>query len=77
MTQSEAPGPQAVFVESGKRYLWCACRYSRQQPFCDGSHQAMDKTPVSFEAKRSEWVWLCGCKRTRTPPLCDGTHASS
>jgi len=28
-----------VFVESGKRYSWCSCGFSKNQPFCDGTHK--------------------------------------
>lgn len=66
--------PYAVPVEAGKRYFWCACGQSSDQPFCDGSHKTTGFTPVRFEAERDEWVWFCGCKQTGTPPLCDGTH---
>jgi len=67
-------GPYPVEVEAGKSYLWCACGHSATQPFCDGSHSGTGFTPVRFDAKNSETVWLCGCKRTRTKPFCDGTH---
>jgi CDGSH-type Zn-finger protein len=67
-------GPYPVDVEAGKSYLWCACGHSATQPFCDGSHAGTGFTPIKFEAKNSETVWLCGCKRTRNKPFCDGTH---
>jgi CDGSH-type Zn-finger protein len=67
-------GPYPVEVEAGKNYLWCACGHSATQPFCDGSHSGTGFTPVRFDAKNTETVWLCGCKRTRTKPFCDGTH---
>ena len=67
-------GPYPVEVEAGKSYLWCACGMSKDQPFCDGSHAGSGFTPIRFEAKDSETVWLCGCKRTSDKPFCDGTH---
>jgi CDGSH-type Zn-finger protein len=66
--------PYGVTVEAGKRYVWCACGRSANQPFCDGSHKGTGLTPVPFTAAASEEVWLCGCKSTGARPFCDGTH---
>jgi CDGSH-type Zn-finger protein len=66
--------PYGITVEAGKRYFWCACGRSANQPFCDGSHQGTGLTPVPFTAAASEEVWLCGCKQTSGKPFCDGTH---
>ena len=58
-------------------YLWCACGRSKNQPFCDGSHQGSGFQPVKFTIKprgKPQTVWLCGCKRAKTLPFCDGTH---
>ena len=29
-------------VEEKKRYALCTCKYSRNPPFCDGSHKGLD-----------------------------------
>ena len=68
-------GPYAVEVEQGKRYFWCTCGRSANQPFCDGSHKGTDFKPLSFTAEESKKVFLCGCKHTQNPPFCDGNHA--
>ena len=68
--------PYAVEVEAGETYYWCACGHSKNQPFCDGSHQGTGFEPVVFTAEKSETAYLCGCKRTANKPLCDGTHTS-
>lgn len=57
-------------------YWWCACGRSKNQPFCDGSHQTTAFTPVKLEIAERKQVALCGCKRTGTQPFCDGTHRS-
>ena len=78
MAEPESPqkAPYAVDVEAGETYYWCACGKSKNQPFCDGSHQDTDFTPVAFTAEKSEKVYFCGCKKSANPPLCDGTHNS-
>jgi len=66
--------PYAVEVTAGKKYWWCACGKSAKQPFCDGSHQGTEFTPVTFEAAATKTVYFCGCKATAKAPLCDGSH---
>jgi|Marorgknorr_s2lv_1036017.scaffolds.fasta_scaffold14839_2 CDGSH-type Zn-finger protein len=59
-----------------KKYAWCACGDSSNQPFCDGSHMKREKfSPVIFENEKEGSIALCGCKQTGNPPYCDGTHA--
>jgi CDGSH-type Zn-finger protein len=66
--------PYGVDVEKGKTYYWCACGRSKNQPYCDGSHQGTGIEPVAFTAEETEKAWLCGCKKSANPPFCDGTH---
>ena len=70
----KAPFP--VDVTAGKKYFWCACGKSTNQPFCDGSHSDTEFTPVAYEADKDRTLYFCGCKRTAGAPLCDGTHSS-
>ena len=67
--------PSAVQFTQGELYLWCRCGKSRNQPFCDGTHNGSKNKPLLCEAKRTATVKLCNCKRTGTPPFCDNTHA--
>ncbi|WP_455222388.1 CDGSH iron-sulfur domain-containing protein [Kaarinaea lacus] len=71
---SPRKAPYAVEVEEGKTYYWCACGRSKNQPFCDGSHQGTGFEPVGFTAEKTDTVYLCGCKKTGNKPFCDGTH---
>ena len=57
-----------------KKYAWCACGDSSNQPFCDGSHKVTDITPLPFTVEESKEKMLCRCKQTANPPYCDGSH---
>lgn len=69
-----------VELVGGKRYLWCACGYSKNQPFCDGTHLwsrfrlKIKQHPAFFKAEKDGPASLCLCKQTKKPPYCDGTH---
>ena len=67
--------PFTVAVEEGKEYWWCSCGNSKNQPFCDGSHQDTEFEPVQYTAEETGTVFFCGCKHTGSKPLCDGTHS--
>ncbi len=67
-------GPYQVELEEGKRYFWCRCGRSQNQPFCDGSHKGTGIEPHAFVADSSGTANLCGCKQTDDAPFCDGTH---
>lgn len=68
--------PYAVELEAGKKYFWCACGLSKNQPFCDGSHKGSGITPTAFTADQTDTAFLCGCKHTANAPYCDGTHTT-
>ena len=68
-----AKQPAVLPLDPGT-YYWCQCGRSRDQPFCDGSHQGTGIEPVEFSLSETQEVALCQCKQTKTPPYCDGTH---
>jgi len=78
-----AKQPIQVELEAGKNYFWCTCGHSKTQPFCDGSHSAVNKAlaegeskfaPLKFAPEKSGAQWLCQCKQTGNAPFCDGSH---
>ncbi len=74
--EAESPqmSPYMVQVEGGKRYFWCSCGRSKNQPFCDGSHEGTSFQPVEFTPESDSTVSFCGCKKTDDEPYCDGSH---
>ena len=66
--------PYFVDVKKGKKYAWCSCGLSKQQPFCNGSHKSTSFKPFVITAEKEEAIFFCGCKHTKTPPYCDGSH---
>ena len=43
--------PTYMELEKGKSYLWCSCGLSKEQPFCDQSHQGTQFKPVRYIAQ--------------------------
>lgn len=66
--------PYYYKLVAGKRYFWCSCGRSRNQPFCDGSHEGTSFQPLPYRAEAEAEVLFCGCKHSRSAPYCDGTH---
>ncbi len=66
--------PQAVELKAGETVWWCSCGRSKDQPFCDGSHQGSEFAPIEFTADKDGKFFFCLCKRSATQPLCDGSH---
>jgi len=76
MTEPVIAAKQPVVMElDAGTYHWCTCGRSAGQPFCDGSHQGTDFTPMAFTVEEKKKVALCACKHTGNPPFCDGAHA--
>ncbi len=66
--------PKPVELKKGETVWWCTCGRSKNQPFCDGSHQGSEFTPMEYTAEEDGRVFFCQCKRTSKSPLCDGSH---
>lgn len=63
-----------IEVKAGETYYYCTCGLSENQPFCDGSHQDTEFSPMKFVADSDKLIGFCGCKHTKKPPFCDGSH---
>ncbi|MFZ8864599.1 MAG: CDGSH iron-sulfur domain-containing protein [Rickettsiales bacterium] len=70
--------PYKVSVEAGKKYFWCSCGYSKNQPFCDGNHKehAPDFRAIAWQSSESKEIYFCGCKQAKNGTIfCDGSHS--
>ena len=68
-----AKSPAILNLDPGE-YYWCSCGKSKNQPFCDGSHQGTEFTPMNFKIDVKKDVFLCQCKHSKNKPYCDGSH---
>ena len=66
--------PARAKLEKGKKYWFCTCGKSKNQPFCDGSHKGSEFTPLEFVCEESKDYFLCCCKQSASKPYCDGSH---
>ena len=66
--------PIAVELEEGKKYAWCTCGLSDNQPYCNGAHKGTEYKPMVQEAEKTGTHYLCACKATSNGPFCDGSH---
>jgi CDGSH-type Zn-finger protein len=66
--------PKQVELEAGKKYAYCTCGLSENQPFCDGKHKGTSFVPQVFTAEESKSCYFCQCKQTQAAPYCDGSH---
>ena len=68
-------GPMVLTLEP-RRYSWCSCGHSQNQPFCDNAHREEDTNRKSykFEVLETCTIEFCMCKQTKNPPFCDGSH---
>jgi thiamine pyrophosphate-dependent acetolactate synthase large subunit-like protein/CDGSH-type Zn-finger protein/nitrite reductase/ring-hydroxylating ferredoxin subunit len=69
-----ATRPVPVELEADTQYWFCTCGRSRDQPFCDGSHQGSELAPLPFRVEQDDRYFLCQCKRSAKQPYCDGSH---
>ncbi len=73
MAKIAQKSPYAQEMQPGT-YAWCACGESKNQPFCDGSHQGTQYRPIVVKIEETKIITWCGCKQSKNAPYCDGTH---
>ncbi len=66
--------PMKVCLEEGKKYAYCTCGLSDNQPYCNGAHKGTEFAPIVFTAEANEEVKMCLCKQSQNGPRCDGQH---
>lgn len=66
--------PSKVELEEGKKYAFCTCGLSENQPYCDGKHSGTKFVPLVFTAEESKTAYLCQCKQSKNGQYCDGSH---
>lgn len=66
--------PIRIELEEGKKYAWCTCGLSDNQPFCNGAHKGTDYVPMVKVAEKTGMHSFCTCKLTKNGPFCDGAH---
>lgn len=65
--------PFEVELEPGKKYYWCTCGLSENQPYCDGAHKGSGLKSLHFyvespvESSRESAVGLSGDEATILP----------
>lgn len=65
--------PAVLTLKTGD-YLYCECGFSKNQPFCDGSHHGTKSQPMKFTIKKEREYKLCQCKGCAKGPFCDDSH---
>ena len=65
--------PATLILAEGD-YLYCQCGFSKNQPFCDGSHHGTKFKPIKFTIRKEREYQLCQCKLCEKGPFCDNAH---
>jgi CDGSH-type Zn-finger protein len=68
--------PVSVYLYRGKKYDWCSCGHSWNNPFCNGQCKFVltRNRPISFNVNESGYYKLCNCKLSANAPFCNGTE---
>ena len=70
-----AKQPAVLSLDPGT-YYWCQCGRSRDQPFCDGSHQGTGIEPVEFSLNEKKEIALVPVQADQDTPPFSRRHAT-
>ena len=68
--------PIHIYLYRGKKYDWCSCGHSWNNPFCNGQCKWILTRcrPIQFNVAESGYYKLCNCKMSSNAPFCNSTH---
>jgi len=64
-------------LKAGETVYICRCGKTANAPYCDGSHQGTEITPLAYTPESDGPVYICGCGKSANIPFCDGSHAKA
>ena len=72
MSEAKIAGksPAKVELENGKKYAFCTCGESAEQPFCDGAHKGSSFAPIVFTAEKDETAYPVSYTHLTLPTIC-------
>ncbi len=74
MALYEKGAPHIKELKAGESVYICQCGKTNNAPYCDGSHQGTEVTPLAHTPDQDGPIFVCGCGKSANKPWCDGSH---